>query len=134
MTTPPPITARLVGSHFSGWLGCSECALSSETEKERESIRSYSLAERQRLSAMRESTLFKKPLPAPCSVWLPTSSLSKHAATSTPSPSFGSAKAEREAATLDKLSMRGEERNSPWLPLVKGCSAQAANRSKESAP
>ena len=83
ITIPSLIDGRLVGSATSAWFGCTAWALSAEIIKlEATAIRYCSLV-RPRLSLMRSKTSFKKVESAPCLVPLPTSSLSKIAATET---------------------------------------------------
>ena len=81
ITIPSLIAGRLVGSATSAWFGCTAWALSAEIIKlEATAIRYCSLV-RPKLSLIRSKTSFKKVESAPCLVPLPTSSLSKIAAT-----------------------------------------------------
>ena len=66
--------------------------------------------------AIRRSAFCKKSLSAPSGVVLPTSSLSRQAATQIPQLSSPLVKASKEAYTLVKLSMRGEAKNYSFTP------------------
>ena len=119
---------RLVGSHFSGRLGWTACALSSESKKEEESARAKSSFFSLRHSAMRSSVVRRKSLPAPCSVRLPTSSPSKQAHTFT-ACGVAETSARSEEYTLVRLSARGVQISSPFAPHEKGGCAHARYKS-----
>ena len=123
-------STRLPSSKRSGWLGFTACALSQLTSIDFAMAQRRSSQERPSAAFRRESVSARSVDMAPCLVFEPTSSLSKHAKTEM-LRSFSAARNASSAVYAQARSSNfGEEANSPAAPQMHGCWRLTRNRSR----